>query len=190
MKCGRGGIVVTPVDTSLVVEEAVRAAGGKVDYTAIGSPIVTGRMREVGAVFGGEGNGGLVFPHHQHCRDGLMSAAAMLDLIARSEAPLSAMVDALPKFERRKAKVECSEGLKAEAMKFVEEDLGERVSVRVDGLKIVDGEGWALVRTSGTEPIIRVVAESRNLRRTEEIAGELRGIVAEAVRKAEGLSRK
>ncbi|MBI5000523.1 MAG: phosphoglucosamine mutase [Euryarchaeota archaeon] len=177
----RGGIVVAPVDTSLVVQEAVAAKGGKVDYTAIGSPIVTKRMRDLCAVFGGEGNGGAVFPKHQFCRDGLMSAAGMLDVVVRSGQRLSDIVDALPKFERRKLRIECPEKMKAGAMRAIEKRLGDAVTIKVDGLKIVDGEGWALIRTSGTEPIIRVVAESRSASSTEERVKSLRATVLEAL---------
>ena len=176
-----GGIVVAPVDTSLVVQEAVAAKGGKVDYTAIGSPIVTKRMRDLCAVFGGEGNGGAVFPRHQFCRDGLMSAASMLGIIVRSGQKLSDIVDALPKFERRKLRIDCPEKMKAGAMKAIEKRLGDAVTIKVDGLKIVDGEGWALVRTSGTEPIIRIVVESRSASNTEERVKSLRETVLEAL---------
>ena len=170
----------------VVVEEAVAASGGKVDYTAIGSPVVTARMRELCAVFGGEGNGGLVFPRHQFCRDGLMAAAGMLDMLARGGRKLSEIVDALPKFERRKLRIECPEKIKSKAMNLLEKKLGDKITVKVDGLKAVDEEGWALVRPSGTEPIIRIVAESRNARKTEDAVRSLKEQVLAAIDEAGG----
>src|SRR5207237_9778802 len=92
---GRGGTVVTPVSTSTVVEDVVRAAGGTVVRTRVGSPIVARTMFETGAVFGGEENGGAIFPEHQFCRDGAMSAAKMLELLAHESQALSELVAAL-----------------------------------------------------------------------------------------------
>ncbi|MCL1984135.1 MAG: phosphoglucosamine mutase, partial [Methanomassiliicoccaceae archaeon] len=69
------GQVVTPVSSSSMVEEVVRAAGGTVIYTAVGSPKVAKMMIDSKAIFGGEENGGLIFPEHQLCRDGAMSVA-------------------------------------------------------------------------------------------------------------------
>ncbi len=82
-----GGIVVTPVSSSMAVEDVVRRAGGELIYTRVGAPIVARKMMEVGAVFGGEENGGLIFPKHQFCRDGAMTVAKMLEIVARATDP-------------------------------------------------------------------------------------------------------
>ncbi|MEW5937628.1 MAG: phosphoglucosamine mutase [Candidatus Thermoplasmatota archaeon] len=183
-----GGKVVVPVDTSLVVEDAVSAAGGSVDYTPIGSPIITRRMEEIGAVLGGEGNGGMIFPTHQPCRDGLMCAASMIRLLAISQTPLSEMVDALPKFALRRARLRCPEDLKGKIMERLDAVLGDRVMVRVDGLKMIDEEGWALIRPSGTEPIMRIVVETRSPQLADARMKEYRDIVSGAI-EASALSR-
>src|SRR5439155_1389081 len=100
------GSVVTPVSTSSVVEDVVRASGGKLIRTRVGSPIVARAMFESGAVFGGEENGGVIFPDHQFCRDGAMSAAKMLELLAHEGKSLSALVAELPQYHIKKANVE------------------------------------------------------------------------------------
>ena len=78
----KGGSIVTPVSTSSCVEEYVKSKGGDVIYTKVGAPIVARKMMEVGATFGGEENGGLIFPEHQYCRDGGMASVAILELMA------------------------------------------------------------------------------------------------------------
>src|SRR3989441_12995071 len=79
---GRGGTVVTPVSTSSLIDDVVRAAGGRVVRTRGGSPIVARAMFETGAAFGGEENGGVIFPEHQFFRDCARSAAEKLELPA------------------------------------------------------------------------------------------------------------
>ncbi|EQD79782.1 Alpha-D-phosphohexomutase, alpha/beta/alpha domain protein III domain protein, partial [mine drainage metagenome] len=80
------------------VEDAVRPLGGEVVYTRVGSPTVTHEMQARQAVFGGEENGGLIFPEFQLARDGAMSAAAMLDLLAHQQLSLSAALQQIPHY--------------------------------------------------------------------------------------------
>src|SRR5947199_8991461 len=134
---GRGGTVVTPVSTSSVVEDVVRASGGKLIRTRVGSPIVARAMFESGAVFGGEENGGVIFPDHQFCRDGAMSAAKMLELLAHEGKSLSALVAALPQYHIKKANVEVPvERREAVLAAIVELAKGRKVD-STDGVKIL-----------------------------------------------------
>ena len=93
-----GGTVVTPVSASQSVEDAVRAAGGTVVYTRVGSPSVTHEMQARHAVFGGEENGGLIFPAFQYARDGAMTAASVLDYLAREGTDLASALAGLPRY--------------------------------------------------------------------------------------------
>ncbi|MCI4341984.1 MAG: phosphoglucosamine mutase [Thermoplasmata archaeon] len=163
VRLNRGGVVVTPVSSSQSVEDVVKPLGGEVVYTRIGSPSVTREMQRRKAIFGGEENGGLIFPELQLARDGAMSAAAMLDLLAREELPLAGAVRDLPSYVLRKEKITCP----ADALESVISEVGkelvassERV-VTLDGVKAYRNGGWVLVRRSGTEPIIRVFAEAK-----------------------------
>src|SRR5947208_1703443 len=169
---GRGGTVVTPVSTSSVVEEVVRASGGKVMRTRVGSPIVARAMFESGAVFGGEANGGVIFPDHQFCRDGAMSAAKMLELLAHEGKSLSALVAELPQYHIKKANVEVPvERREAVLAAIVELAKGRKVD-STDGVKILETDGAVLVRPSGTEPIFRVYAEAKTPDRADALAEE------------------
>ena len=169
---GKGkGKVVTPVSTSSCLEEVVREKGGEVLYTAVGSPIVARVMKREKAIFGGEENGGLIFPEHQYCRDSSMTIAKMLELLANSEKTLSELIDELPRYELVKLKTHCPNHLKERVLKKLVEKVRESFDKvdETDGVKIYMKEGWVLVRPSGTEPIFRIFAESKD----KEVAKEL-----------------
>jgi len=153
------GTVVTPVSSSSLVEDVVKSAGGKLVYTAVGSPIVARKMMEIGAVFGGEENGGLIFPQHQYCRDGGMTAAKMLESIVLFGS-LSSQLQDFPVYYVEKRKIVCSNKQKEELMNFVSERCQGDCLDKTDGIKVIFDDGWVLIRPSGTEPIFRIYSES------------------------------
>lgn len=161
------GKVVTPVSSSLKVKDVTESLGGELIWTRVGSIDVARKMMETGAVFGGEGNGGLIFPEFQYCRDGAMTAAKMVEMLSGG-AKLSSLRKGLPKYHNIKTKVKCSEP--AGVVKKLEQSLkGEEVDT-TDGVKLIYPDGWILIRPSGTEPIIRIYAESGNMQRAGELA--------------------
>jgi phosphomannomutase/phosphoglucomutase len=178
---GRGGTVVTPVSTSSVVEEVVRAAGGKMVRTRVGSPIVARTMFESGAAFGGEENGGVIFPDHQFCRDGAMTAAKMVELLAHEGKPLSVLVAALPAFHIKKANVSVPEERREAVLRTIADLAKGRKVDTTDGVKILEKDGAVLVRPSGTEPIFRVYAEARTAARADALAEEGVALVKKAL---------
>ncbi|OPY27373.1 MAG: putative phosphoglucosamine mutase [Methanocella sp. PtaU1.Bin125] len=156
-----GSTVVTPVSSSSLIEDIAKQYDSNVIWTMVGSIHVARKMMEVGAIFGGEGNGGLIFPEFQYCRDGGMSAGSMLEMLAKTGRKLSDIVDALPSYSSVKEKIKCKD--KDRVLKSIEDDVRREKAKAdlTDGIKIFRPEGWVLVRASGTEPIIRVFAESR-----------------------------
>ncbi|MDO5846571.1 MAG: phosphoglucosamine mutase, partial [Methanocorpusculum sp.] len=160
-----GGEIVTPVSTSGIVEAVGRQCGCTTNYTVVGSIYVARTMREELAngkkvIIGGEGNGGVIYPMHQFCRDGGMSAAVMLGLVAAHKEPLSAMIAALPKFTMYQEKRKTSRAKEIVAHMrtfFADCPIDDR-----DGIRITKGGAWALIRPSGTEPLVRVYTESRD----------------------------
>jgi len=169
------GKVVTPVSTSSCVEEYVKARGGEIVYTKVGAPIVARKMVEVDAVFGGEENGGLMFPSHQYCRDGGMATAAMLELLAVKGKKLSEMVTEVPSYYLVKTKVKCENNREVmEKLRKVIE--GDQIDY-TDGIKVYTDDGWVLIRPSGTEPIIRIYAEAKSQKIAEKMAEKYRKIV-------------
>ncbi|HLE48310.1 MAG TPA: phosphoglucosamine mutase [Candidatus Thermoplasmatota archaeon] len=176
VKKNKGGVVCTPVSTGSVVEEVVTRAGGTIVYTAVGSPIVGRRMRKERAVFGGEENGGLIFPDHQYCRDALMSVAVMLELLFTTGKRLGELRAALPKFHVSKQKFECANEAKAHLARALRDWTKSKYPTakidETDGFKVYFDDGWVLARASGTEPIYRVYAESRSEARSAALAKE------------------
>ena len=171
-----GGIVVTPVSSSMAVEDVVRRAGGEVLYTRVGAPIVARKMIEVGAVFGGEENGGLIFPLHQYCRDGAMTVAKLLEIIA-AEGPLSDLADGIPQYCQDKRKIACPNEKKESILDaLVEHYRGERVDT-TDGVKIWFEGGWTLVRPSGTEPLFRIYTEAKSEGKAEKRSCECEAVL-------------
>ncbi len=173
----RKGSVVTPVSSSLRIRDVVESHGCELVWTAVGSIDVEQKMREIGAVFGGEGNGGLIFPELQYCRDGAMSAAKILEILA-GKTTLSEIARRVPEYHTLKAKIPIHDP--QAAMESVARAIeGERVDT-TDGLKVWYDDSWALIRPSGTEPLIRVYAESKKRARAEEILARFTEIVKSA----------
>jgi len=178
-----GGTVVVPISTSRTVEEAVAPLGGRVVYTKVGSPSIVRAMREHRAVFGGEDNGGSIFPAFQLARDGAMALGAALDLLTRRKAPLAELVRGLPSYQLLRDTVDCPVELRAQVLARVAELLG-RGGARVetlDGVKVSSPRGWLLLRPSGTEPIFRVVAEAKEADDARALANDGLRTVREAL---------
>lgn len=153
------GIVVTPVSSSSLIEDIAKKYHSKVIWTQVGSIYVAREMMKSGAVFGGEGNGGLIYPDFQYCRDGGMSAAMVLEMLAHTGKKMSQLVKEMPAYCSVKDKIKCQD--KTAVIKQIEASVkGEKVDL-TDGIKVYKPEGWVLIRMSGTEPIIRVFAESK-----------------------------
>ncbi|TGC11192.1 phosphoglucosamine mutase [Methanolobus halotolerans] len=165
------GPVVTPVSSSSRMMDITREAGVELVWTAVGSINVARKMMEIDAVFGGEGNGGLIFPEHQYCRDGGMACAKFLEIIA-SGYKLSELAESVPVYYNSKTKVRCTDLVATmERVKMGLVGAANEVDT-TDGVKIWHDDGWVLIRPSGTEPIIRVFAESRTEERAESLMQE------------------
>ncbi len=160
-----GGVIVTPVSTSGIVEAVGKKYNCMTSYTVVGSIYVARTMRELLAkgekvIIGGEGNGGIIYPKHQFCRDGGMSAATMLGFLAEKTRPLSKLIAELPSFTmyQEKRKTTRAKEIVAHMRKyFADCPIDDR-----DGIRITKGGAWALIRPSGTEPLVRVFTESEN----------------------------
>ncbi|SFM44749.1 phosphoglucosamine mutase [Methanolobus profundi] len=165
------GPIVTPVSSSSRMLDVAKEAGVELNWTAVGSINVARKMMEIDAVFGGEGNGGLIFPEHQYCRDGAMACAKFLEIIANGQ-KLSELAQSVPEYFNSKTKVRIEDLPGAmEKVKEVVLSKDNEVDTR-DGVKIWYDDGWVLIRPSGTEPIIRIFAESKTKERADELMNE------------------
>ncbi len=180
------GTLVTPVSTSLVVEMVVKNEGCTITYTPVGSIYVARTMRSLiekgtEVVFGGEGNGGLIFPDHQFCRDGGMTAAMMVFILASTGQKLSTLINELPKRSMIKDKISTSRG--KQVLESLKEAYSRDVLDLTDGVKIFRDTSWALVRTSGTEPIIRIIIDTDSHTLGQDFYKELMDHIAEITQK-------
>ncbi len=181
-----GGVVVTPVSAPQSVEDAVTSVGGTVVYTRVGSPSVTHEMQARHAVFGGEENGGLIVPEFQLARDGAMTAAAMLDLLARRGSGLAEALAEIPRYAFVKDKAPCPVPLREAVLARLTATLaaGAEKVVTIDGVKVYRDGGWVLLRPSGTEPLFRVFAQAKDEARARALADVGLTAVRDAVESA------
>ena len=153
--------VVTTVATSSMVSDVVINAGGTVELTAVGSPIVARKMIQNGGIIGGEDNGGIIFADHQYCRDGAMAIVKMLEVIAKNGS-LEKMIDSLPRYYTIKYVMACPDKMKGTVLGELKKNHQKDVINTVDGLRIDYDDGWAIMRPSGTEPKFRITSESKD----------------------------
>lgn len=151
--------VVVNLSTSLVVEDAARAVGARLVRAPVGEANVARAIRDEGAVIGGEGNGGVMLPALHIGRDAPLGVALILQLLAQSGAKVSELVAAAPRYSIVKAK-----GPRGPELQPLYDRLRKRfaeaeVDAR-DGLRLAWRDRWLHVRPSGTEPIVRLIAEA------------------------------
>jgi phosphomannomutase/phosphoglucomutase len=177
----KGSIVVTPVTTSTCFEDVIKANNGRLIYTKVGSPVVARTMMKHHAVFGGEENGGLIFPELQYCRDAAMACATILEILTNEQRPLSELVGEIPRYEMLKMKMPCPNEKKEQVMNLLAEQMkgdSDVVTIdRTDGVKLFLKNGWVLMRPSGTEPIFRVYVETKDKQDTQRLAATYKSIV-------------
>jgi len=181
MERNQDSTVVTTVSSTQAIELVAKKRGGKVIRTKVGSVDVSRAMLERKALLGFEENGGFIYSPHIAVRDGGMTTALMLEcLAARGMAFSKTLAFAVPRFFQAKTKLEIDRRKVTQIMKAVELQARGEVE-RVDGLKIwTDAKSWALVRPSGTEPIIRVFTESDSQTKADALLKKFARIVKTA----------
>jgi phosphomannomutase len=155
----RGSVVIN-MSTSRVVEDIAKQHGCTCVRSAVGEANVAERMREVGAVIGGEGNGGVIDPRVGYVRDPFIGMGLILSLLAESNRPLSALVAELPVYHIVKDKYTVDRGRLPQLFHTIEKRWPDAKLNRVDGLRLDWQDRWVHVRPSNTEPIVRVIAEA------------------------------
>jgi len=170
LKENKGGLIVTTVATSSAIYDIANEYNGEVTSTKVGDLVVARELKDKDGLFGGEENGGLIFPDFVYGRDAALSAAKIVEIIAKSGKPLSRLVDELPVYYSEKMKIECPEELKQEIMQKITGETSEFEVDTTDGVKIIKEKGWVIIRPSGTEPIFRCFAEAKTKEEAKEMA--------------------
>src|SRR6266571_1772061 len=152
-------VVVCNLSTSLVVEDAARDCGARVVRSPVGEAYVARKIIELKAVIGGEGNGGVIYPALHVGRDAPVAGALVLSLLARERITVSELVARAPRYTIVKAKA--PRGARLEAVYgALKQSFPDAEVDTQDGLRLAWPDRWLHVRPSGTEPIIRLIAEA------------------------------
>ncbi|MFN0086203.1 MAG: phosphoglucosamine mutase [Blastocatellia bacterium] len=163
------GPVVTNLSTSSTLDAVAKMFSCPIHHSKIGEANVTEMMQQVGAIIGGEGNGGVIYPTINFCRDSLVGMALVLHLLAETGRATSALLEDLPRYAMVKEKLACPSHKIGEALRLTRETWADRPMDLRDGVKVIFPDGWLLVRGSNTEPIIRLVAEAPDEPRAREL---------------------
>jgi len=169
----KGETIVTPVSSSSVIKDIADEYGGKVAWTKVGSVIVSHTMRKINAKLGGEENGGVFYAPHQPVRDGTMTTALVLDIMAKTRKKLSQLLAELPSYYIEKDKIKCPDEFKEKVVeKLLKKLKGANVDT-IDGAKIwFNDKSLILIRPSGTEPIYRFYAEAKTKEKATHLVKE------------------
>jgi phosphomannomutase len=156
----RRGVVVTNLSTSRIVEDVAREFGARVVRAPVGEVNVATRMRDEAAVVGGEGNGGVILPDLHLGRDAPVAAALVLQLLHDDSRRLSSIIGAYPQYVILKDKLDRPAVALDAVYSALRESFPDAEVDTQDGLRLSWPDRWVHVRPSGTEPIVRVIAEA------------------------------
>ncbi|MGH7741623.1 MAG: phosphoglucosamine mutase, partial [Candidatus Eiseniibacteriota bacterium] len=154
------GPVVTNLSTSRILDAVCARFGAPLYRTAVGEAHVVAALRSRGAVAGGEGNGGMILPAAHYGRDGLVAVALVANLLATHGGTLRDAANRLPRLHMIKARWKRQGGDWNASAKRLREAFADMMLDETDGLHFSRGDAWVHVRTSGTEPVVRAIAES------------------------------
>ena len=171
------GPVVSNLSSSRVVADVAQSHGQDYYASAVGEVNVVAKMKEVGAVIGGEGNGGIIDPALHYGRDSLIGLALVLSHMATSSKTINDLRAGYPHYEMIKDKKAVADDYDLNgAFARVRAKYSDVRTDMTDGLKLDFADGWVHLRASNTEPIVRVYAEAGSVERARELAG---GVMAE-----------
>ena len=170
----RSGPAATNLSTSRMIDDVAAAAGQIVIRTPVGEANVAHAMRDNGCVVGGEGNGGVIVPEVILVRNSLAGIAVILDLLAAEGRPLSHIVADQPAYSLIKQKFPCEPGSGDELIARATERFADQRIDTSDGVRVDWPQGWAHLRASNTEPIMRVFAEAKDEAVAQELIARMR----------------
>lgn len=173
------GATVSNLSSSRALGDVTRARGCSYQASAVGEVNVVAKMKETGAVIGGEGNGGVIYPEAHYGRDALVGVALFLTLLAKSGKKVSELKKTYPPYEIAKNKVELTPEIDVDAiLNKMKEIYADEKITDIDGVKIDFEDSWVHLRKSNTEPIIRIYAEASTMEDAERLGENVKGVIA------------
>ena len=172
------GNTVSNMSSTRALSDVTRAHGGSYSASAVGEVNVTTEMKATGAIIGGEGNGGVIYPASHYGRDALVGIALFLSHLAHKGCTVSELRATYPNYCISKNRIDLTPEIDVDAIlaKVKEVYKDERVNDK-DGVKIDFADGWVHLRKSNTEPIIRVYSEAATMQEADALAGKVIEIV-------------
>jgi phosphomannomutase len=168
------GPIVTNLSTTRMLEDVAKRHGVTLHRTPVGEAHVVGAMRAHGAIAGGEGNGGMILPAAHYGRDSLVAVALIAQSLARTGEPLRALTRTLPAYHMVKEKVARPDTPWEVQADRLRRDFQGWALDTADGLRFSRDEEWLHVRASGTEPVVRLIAETPTAPRTRSVIEDAR----------------
>ena len=165
------GNTVSNLSSSRALKDVTVAHGGNYSASAVGEVNVVAKMKETGAIIGGEGNGGVIYPELHYGRDALVGTALFLTYLAKKNMTMTALRATYPAYFASKNKIELTPAIDVDKvlLEMKSRYSSERVN-DIDGVKIDFAESWVHLRKSNTEPIIRIYTEAKSLAEADSLA--------------------
>lgn len=172
------GSTVSNLSSSRGLKDITVKHGGTYHAAAVGEVNVVAKMKATGAVIGGEGNGGVIYPEIHYGRDALVGVALFLSLMAISKKKVSEIKKELPQYFIAKNKIELSPTIDVDAiLEKIKEIYKDEHITDIDGVKIDFPDKWVHLRKSNTEPIIRIYSEAYSMEVADRLAAQIKEVV-------------
>ena len=175
------GNTVSNLSSTRALRDVTEKHGGQYTASAVGEVNVTTKMKEVGAVIGGEGNGGVIYPESHYGRDALVGIALFLSSLAQKGCSVSDLRATFPDYQIAKNRIDLTPETDVDAILVKVKEMfakdNSAVVNDIDGVKIDFPDRWVHLRKSNTEPIIRVYSEAQTMQQADDLGKQLMQVV-------------
>tara|TARA_Y100001970_G_scaffold257747_1_gene336914 strand:- start:1243 stop:2598 length:1356 start_codon:yes stop_codon:yes gene_type:complete len=168
--------IVTNLSTSLLPEKISESFDTPFIRTPVGEINVVKTMQKENSLIGGEGNGGIILKESHLGRDSLVGAMIILNLLANEDKSLNEIYNSFPKYYIQKSSLKLDDSSNS-AISKIKQKFNKQNMIDIDGLKIIWEDEWVHIRKSNTEPILRIIAESKSNKRSSELIQTIKNII-------------
>lgn len=173
------GSTVSNLSSSRALRDVTRNHGCEYNAAAVGEVNVVTKMKETGAIIGGEGNGGVIYPESHYGRDALVGVALFLTLLAKSGKKVTELKAGYPQYAIAKNKIELTPDIDVDKiLDAVKKKYASETITDIDGVKIDFADSWVHLRKSNTEPIIRIYSEAPSMDEANALAHQIKDVIA------------